>query len=171
MIDFLNEVLGTYLGNSKQKIFLTVFQFLKNQHKAILLTITFLFLFNFQHSFCFYWELIQDHSCSGYSDGSKPNVFILKTSGLDIISIMHKMWRIMTTFNQANFCSHFFEYRTLTRLFGVQLITKFLDTPKTFRVSNNSQLHVENEERIKKLFDFDWLFLRVREIDSYIVRT
>ena len=77
----------------------------------------------------------------------------------------------MTTFDQANFCSHFFEYRTLTRLFGVQLITKFLDTPKTFRVSNNSQLHVENEERIKKLFDFDWLFLRVREIDSYIVRT
>ena len=77
----------------------------------------------------------------------------------------------MTTFNQANFCSQFFEYRTLTRLFGVQLITKFLDTPKTFRVSNNSQLHVENEERIKKLFDFDWLFLRVREIDSYIVRT
>ena len=80
----------------------------------------------------------------------------------------------MTTFNQANFCSQFFEYRTLTRLFGVQLITKFFWTHLRLSGSattNSQLLHVENEERIKKLFDFDWLFLRVREIDSYIVRT
>ena len=77
----------------------------------------------------------------------------------------------MTTFNQANFCSHFFEYGTFFLGFNSSL-NFWTHLRLSGSATTNSQLlHVENEERIKKLFDFDWLFSRVREIDSYIVRT